>query len=64
LDEPTLGLSPIVVKEIFAAIKDINTRYHTSIVIVEHNIKSVLDIVHRAYILSNAQWWPKANQPS
>jgi len=53
LDEPTLGLSPIVVKEIFAAIKDINTRYHTSIVIVEHNIKSVLDIVHRAYILSN-----------
>ncbi len=53
LDEPTLGLSPIVVKEIFAAIKDINNRYHTAIVIVEHNIKSVLDIVHRAYILDN-----------
>jgi branched-chain amino acid transport system ATP-binding protein len=55
LDEPTLGLSPKVVKEIFAAIKDINTRYDTAIMVVEHNIKSVLDIVHRAYILDKGQ---------
>jgi len=51
LDEPTLGLSPKAVKEIFATIRDINHRYSTAILIVEHNIKSVLDIVGRAYIL-------------
>ena len=53
LDEPTLGLSPKIVKEIFAVIKDIAERYHTAIIIVEHNIKSVLDIVDRAYILDH-----------
>lgn len=51
LDEPTLGLSPMAVKEIFATIRDVNQRYNTAIIIVEHNIKSVLDIVEQAYIL-------------
>jgi branched-chain amino acid transport system ATP-binding protein len=55
LDEPTLGLSPKVVKEIFLAIKDINQRYGTAIMIVEHNVKSVLGIVDRAYILDKGR---------
>jgi len=55
LDEPTLGLSPKIVKEIFASIRDINQRYHTTILIVEHNVRSVLDIVDRAYILDKGR---------
>lgn len=55
LDEPTLGLSPKIVKEVFEKIKEINKRHKTSILIVEHNIASVLDIVHRGYILDKGK---------
>lgn len=51
LDEPSLGLSPKVVKEVFAKIKEINQKHKTSIMIVEHNLQSVLEIVDRAYLL-------------
>ena len=52
LDEPSLGLAPKIVKEVFQNIKQINERHKTAIVVVEHNIKSILDIVHRAYVLA------------
>ena len=55
LDEPTLGLSPKVVKEVFAKIREINERRHTAILIVEHNLKSVLEIVDRAYVLNHGK---------
>ncbi|MCI0533301.1 ABC transporter ATP-binding protein [bacterium] len=51
LDEPSLGLAPKIVKEIFAKIKEINERHKTAIVIVEHNIASLLAIADRAYVL-------------
>lgn len=51
LDEPSLGLSPKLVKEVFASIKLINERHKTAIVIVEHNLKSLMNIVDRAYVL-------------
>lgn len=51
LDEPSLGLAPKVVKEVFAKIKEINMRRKTSIMIVEHNLHSVLGVVDRAYLL-------------
>ena len=51
LDEPTLGLAPIIVKEVFQKIAEISDRLNTTIVVVEHNIKGVLDIVNRAYVL-------------
>lgn len=51
LDEPSLGLAPKVVKEIFGKIKEINERHGTAILIVEHNLKSLFEIVHRAYVL-------------
>lgn len=51
LDEPTLGLSPLMVKEVFSKIKEIKETFHTTIVVVEHNLKSLLAIVDRAYIL-------------
>lgn len=55
LDEPTLGLSPKLVKEMFAKIKEINERQKTAIVVVEHNIKSILGIATRAYILDKGR---------
>ena len=51
LDEPTLGLSPKVVKEIFQTIKDINQNKKTAILVVEHNLHSLLPITNRAYVL-------------
>ena len=51
LDEPTLGLAPIVVKEVFQKVAEISDRLNTTILVVEHNIKGVLDIVDRAYVL-------------
>ena len=55
LDEPTLGLAPIVVKEVFEKVHEINQRLRTTIFVVEHNIKGVLDIASRAYILDKGR---------
>ena len=55
LDEPSLGLSPKIVKEVFAMIKEINTLRNIAILIVEHSIKSVLDIADRAYVLAHGK---------
>ena len=55
LDEPTLGLSPKVVKEVFAKIKEINEKHKTAIMVVEHNIKSLLEICDRAYVLDKGK---------
>ena len=51
LDEPSLGLSPKIVGEVFQKIKEINEKRKMTIVVVEHNIKSLLPITDRAYIL-------------
>lgn len=51
LDEPSLGLAPKIVKEIFAKIKEINERHGTAIFVVEHNLKSLFEVVSRAYLL-------------
>jgi branched-chain amino acid transport system ATP-binding protein len=51
LDEPSLGLAPKIVKEVFAKIKEINEKHKTAIMVVEHNIKSLLGIANRAYVL-------------
>lgn len=51
LDEPSLGLAPKLVKEIFATIKRINQEFGTSILVVEHNIKSVINIADRCFVM-------------
>lgn len=51
LDEPSLGLAPKVVKEVFEKIKEVNEKRGTSVIVVEHNIKSLLEVVDRAYVL-------------
>ena len=52
LDEPSLGLSPILVKTIFDIIKEIN-REGTTILLVEQNIFHSLNLSHRGYVLEN-----------
>lgn len=51
LDEPSAGLSPALVTQMFGLIKEINKRHKTAILIVEHNISSVLKVADRAYVL-------------
>ena len=55
LDEPTLGLAPIVVGEVFEKVREISERLNTTIMVVEHNIKGVLDIVDRGYVLDKGR---------
>jgi branched-chain amino acid transport system ATP-binding protein len=55
LDEPSLGLSPKLVKEIFTKIKELNQKFNVTILVVEHNIKSVLDICDRGYLMRGGE---------
>lgn len=50
LDEPSMGLAPLLVREIFEIIKDINST-GTTILLVEQNASMALSIAHRAYVL-------------
>ena len=52
LDEPSLGLSPILVKAIFDIIKEIN-KQGTTILLVEQNVFHSLNLSHRGYVLEN-----------
>lgn len=54
LDEPSMGLAPIVVKEIFSIIEDIN-KSGTTVLLVEQNANMALQAAHRAYIIKNGE---------
>ena len=54
LDEPSMGLSPILVEEIFRIIVEIN-KQGTSILLVEQNAQMALSIAHRAYVLETGR---------
>ena len=55
LDEPSLGLAPLVVREIFQIIRRINTEQHTTIVLVEQNANMALQIAHYGYVMENGK---------
>jgi branched-chain amino acid transport system ATP-binding protein len=55
LDEPSLGLAPMVVKQIFAAIKEINRRDRTTVLLVEQNAYHALRLAHRGYVMVNGR---------
>lgn len=54
LDEPSMGLSPILTEEIFAIIRDINEK-GTTILLVEQNAYMALQVAHRAYVLETGR---------
>jgi branched-chain amino acid transport system ATP-binding protein len=55
LDEPSLGLAPLVVEEIFRIIKRINEEQGTTIVLVEQNAAMALKIAHYGYVIENGK---------
>jgi branched-chain amino acid transport system ATP-binding protein len=50
LDEPSLGLSPILVETIFSIVREINSQ-GTPVLLVEQNANKALDVAHRAYVI-------------
>lgn len=54
LDEPSMGLAPLLVKEIFSIIKEINAS-GTTILLVEQNAHMALSIAHKAYVLETGR---------
>ena len=55
MDEPSLGLAPLAVAEIFRIIKRINTEQHVAVLLVEQNAAVALSIAHFAYVLENGR---------
>ena len=53
LDEPSLGLAPLIVKQIFAAIKELNEQEGLTVFLVEQNAFHALKLAHRAYVMVN-----------
>ncbi len=53
LDEPSLGLAPIVVQRIFDIIRKINAENGTTIFLVEQNANLALKVAHRGYVMEN-----------
>jgi branched-chain amino acid transport system ATP-binding protein len=55
LDEPSLGLAPIMVQEIFEIIRRINAEQKMSILLVEQNVRAALGIAHHGYVMENGR---------
>jgi len=52
LDEPSIGMAPLLVERVMASIRNINQKYGTSILLVEQNLKHALAIAGRAVVLN------------
>jgi branched-chain amino acid transport system ATP-binding protein len=55
LDEPSLGLAPLLVRQIFDAIRELNAREKLTVLLVEQNAHHALKLAHRGYVLVNGQ---------
>jgi branched-chain amino acid transport system ATP-binding protein len=53
LDEPSLGLAPLIIKQIFEIIRKINAESNTTVFLVEQNANQALKIAHRGYVMEN-----------
>ena len=52
LDEPSMGLAPIIIDEMFDRFKTINQQFGTTMLIVEQNAELALEVSNRAYIMN------------
>lgn len=55
MDEPSLGLAPLVVRQIFEIIRKINTESNTTIFLVEQNANLALKVAHRGYVMETGR---------
>ncbi|HKT18788.1 MAG TPA: ABC transporter ATP-binding protein [Stellaceae bacterium] len=55
LDEPSLGLAPLIVKQIFEVLRTINREQNITIFLVEQNANHALRLAHRGYVMQNGQ---------
>jgi branched-chain amino acid transport system ATP-binding protein len=55
LDEPSLGLAPLIVQQIFEIISQINSENGTTIFLVEQNANQALKVAHRGYVMENGR---------
>ncbi len=55
LDEPSLGLAPLIVKQIFTIIKEINQQQGVTVFLVEQNANHALRLAHRGYVMVNGK---------
>jgi len=55
LDEPSLGLAPLIVRQILAAIREINERQKTTVFLVEQNAHQALRLAHRGYVMQTGR---------
>lgn len=55
LDEPSLGLAPLIVQQIFEIIRQINEENGTTIFLVEQNANQALKVAHRGYVMENGR---------
>lgn len=55
LDEPSLGLAPMLIEEIYQIIQRFNTEQKTSVLLVEQNVRVALSIAHYGYVMENGR---------
>lgn len=55
LDEPTLGLAPIIAKEVLELVRDLRDVFGTTVLLIEQNVVSSLKIANRAYVISHGE---------
>ncbi len=53
LDEPSLGLAPLVAQQIFAIVRELNQHHHLTVFLVEQNAFHALKLAHRGYVMVN-----------
>ena len=55
LDEPSFGLAPLIVKELFGILRAVNEKEHVSMLVVEQNAAMALDLANRAYVIETGR---------
>jgi len=55
MDEPSIGLAPVLVQRVLETARQINRRFGTAIILVEQNIKTALGVAERAYVMKSGR---------